>query len=426
MKININIRNFFYIGLAFFVLVTSAGAYPQAGRVTSFYVGTIIFSMATIFYSQKPQIKKEAFISWVILMIIFIALLALRGEWFYNGMQNRVLLKLIIVLFVIAAWSSISHEEMIGFYIKVFNFLLAVSIPCLILAYVNHNFFSPIAFTGKYSSVNTLYFYNNDVTVRSFFGIHFIKAADITSGIFRNQGIFWEPGVFSFFITWFYILKNCYLRDQKLNWLYYLVELTTISAAGIMIFLGAVFYVKLLHGKSVSRFRSLFIMTSVIISAFVLLVLNENGIEQLLRFWGSIFGRDFYNEASAITRWRDFYYGLMSAMDKIWWGQGWDYSNYNAILRLEANSGKAGEWGGITNSIVAVLYKYGIFFWLFYMWLLWRWSIRIARESAWVFVLFLIFIGTLMHEPLDSSIIIMSFLIYPVPVTAIKASGRHS
>lgn len=420
MKLVLDTRLFIYGGLALFIMIASAGAYPQAGRVGFFYVGTVAFAILSMLYSKRIQINREAFISWMIFLVIFLVLLALRGEWFSNGMQNRVLVKLFIVFLVMLAWSALSPQEVIGIYIKVFNVLLMLSLPCLLLAYINYNIYTPIAFTGKYSSVNTTYYYTFDVTIRTLFGLHFIKAADVGTGIFRNQGIFWEPGVFSFFITWFYVLKNCYLKDKKLNGLYYLVEITTVSAAGIIIFLAAVFYVKVLHGKTVKRIRDFFLMLVMLVAIIMLLILNENGIEQFLRFWGGIFGRDFYNEASAISRWRDFYYGIMASMDKIWWGQGWDFSNYNAVLRIQANTGKAGEWGGITNSVVAVLYKYGIFFWMFYMWLLWRWSIRISEGSMWGLFLFLIFTATLMHEPLDSSIIILSFLLSPLPFAHAK------
>lgn len=422
MKLILDTRLFFYGGLALFVLIASAGAYPQAGRVAFFYGGTVAFAALSILYSRSFRINREVFVSWGYLLGIFLVLLALRGEWFTNSMENRVLIKLWIVLLVVIAWSAMPLQEAISIYIKVFNFLLMLSLPCLLLAYINHNAFSPIAFTGKYSNVNTTYYYNFDVTVRTLFGLHFIKTADIGSGIFRNQGIFWEPGVFSFLITWFYVLKNCFLKDKKLNWLYYLVEATTISAAGIIIFMAAVFYVKVLHGKQVRRIRDFFLMLMIFVTVIILFVLNENGIEEFLRFWGGIFGRDFYNEASAISRWRDFYYGIMSSLDKIWFGQGWDFNNYNAVLRIEANTGKAGEWGGITNSVVAVLYKYGIFFWIFYMGLLWRWSMRIAEGSMWGLFLFLIFTATLMHEPLDSSIIVLSFLVSPVPLVHSRKS----
>lgn len=414
MQITVNARFFFFGSLALFVLIASGGAYPQVGRVEVFYLAVLVFSVASILFAQRTLITKEAFVSWSVLTGLFVILLAIRGDWLSNGMQNRVLVKLIMVLLVVMAFSTMSQREAIGIYIRVFNFLLKLSIVCLGIAYFDHNLFSPVAFSGKYSNINTVYLYNVDLTVKTFFGIHFIKAADIPGGIFRNQGIFWEPGVLSFFITWFYVLKNCYLKDKKLNGLYCFVEATTLSAAGIMIFMLAVIYVHFLHGKSMRSMRDLFVMIAVFLIIIFLFVVNENGIQALLRVWGGIFGRDFYNEASAITRWRDFYYGMMSAMDAPLWGHGWDYTYYSDVLRQEANFRKVTEWGGISNSIVAVFYRHGIFFWLLYMALLWRWSIRLSDGSPWGFFLFLVFAATLMHEPLDSSIIVMSFLVYPV------------
>ena len=395
------------------LVIASGGAYTQLGMGEYFFGAVAILSLLIAAYYGIHYISKEAMISSLVVILLFVLLMILRGEGFVNQLENRVVMKLVLVLLLIAVFSIHSYKENMFLLIEVFAFICKLGVIGWVIANVFPQLFSPVEFSGKFSNVN-IYASYSDLTISQLFGVAFYRNAELGRFLFRNQGLFWEPGVFSFFICLIYVICNSYLHEKKYNLLFIVAELTTQSMGGLVLFafmVTAIWSLETTNQKLGKRYLAVLLA---FMGVAVIIAYSPAALQITLEAWGKIFGRDLYNDSSAFSRFNDGYYGLVASLDRLFLGQGWDYENFGRVLNVEAHGGKGMEWGGISNGIVSVLYRNGLFYALLYYWMLWRLSYRLADKRGVAFI-FIGLAALLMHEPLDHSLLILLLLLYPPP-----------
>jgi hypothetical protein len=143
-----------------------------------------------------------------------------------------------------------------------------------------------------------------------------------------------------------------------------------------------------------------------VLSLIVFLVFNQSFILHIVE---SLFRRSIDSDSSIQLRYYDFYYGLVSALQHPWLGVGMDFYHYNEVLTDSTGINKSSYSGGMTNSIISIFYRYGIFYAGFYLLCLYRYSKYIA--SGFHYFIFIIMVLMLMHEPLDMTVTVLFFII---------------
>jgi hypothetical protein len=126
--------------------------------------------------------------------------------------------------------------------------------------------------------------------------------------------------------------------------------------------------------------------------------------------FATLFGRSLQGDSSITVRINDLTLGARAAADSLLLGRpSGDLDAYNALALDEYGYIKEND-AGISNSITGLIYKYGVPVTVIYCWVLW---LRVRRDFGGMAPLvFAIFTGLLMIEPLGLSIFIFMLLAY--------------
>jgi len=253
-------------------------------------VGIISFFLL-VFLIHSVRKKEISFNFKVfILSIIMIAniLITIIVNQDFNFLNFYVISKIIISLFVC---SIITFDNFVRNYVNVMFFF---SLYSLIIMYVIVPFFPFLSslFPTRINEAGAI--------LRDYiFGFHFEYPLTV---VFRNTGIFWEPGAFQFFTNLALIFELFIINNQRKRYLiiivFILTTLSTFSSTGILqLFLILLAYFFKIKTKSeLKRFFKLFfiflILFGIILKFFPLLLtyinfalnkLNENSFSFKVR-----------------------------------------------------------------------------------------------------------------------------------------------
>ncbi|MCO4876925.1 O-antigen ligase family protein [Paraburkholderia caribensis] len=260
------------------------------------------------------------------------------------------------------------------------------------------------------------------------FGLLYVRATDIERfAHYRNQGFFWEAGVYGVMLTLAYIYNVLMFRRRR-GIVFLLAAITTQSMGALSILLPLACYLYIY-----SRQPKVAKLLATLVVVFVVAAIS------LPSFIGDaftvLFGRNVNDDASILVRINDLTLGLRAASDSLWLGRpSGDMDAYNALALDEFGYVKI-EDSGISNSLTWLVYKYGIPVGLIYCAVLWR---RVRRDFGSVApIVFAAWCGLLMIEPLGVSIFMFMLLAYrdrPAPIdvsftnepTVVKREGDMS
>lgn len=374
--------------IIFLFLFMSGGIIVTLDYADYFYplfVGTLLVSMFPKL--RKLKLHKKALGEVLLFMVFFAVLIPIRGEPI-NFSNNLIILTKLAVTLIFIVYLHLVYLSVTEF----FDQFVAVAEKLILLSLVTF-------VVGNITNSLTL---NVTDDTRSIAGIAFYRIADLNKfGFIRNQGIFWEPGVLGVVIILAYIVKTMFLSSKKNLWLYYTGVLSTFSFGAIIIFSLLFFSTSIMDLKRRNPTAFFIILLPVVSLVFL------SGLYPVesLTIVGKLLGRDFTTDTSASTRFIDLYYGVRSGLNAMWFGNGADFSNFYSLTLEELNKSKKSYEGGLTNSIVALFYCYGIFFFAFYLTRLWMFSMSFTKEKR-LFV-FVALIGVLMLEPLSFSLLFL-------------------
>ncbi|RKT10543.1 hypothetical protein B0G69_7970 [Paraburkholderia sp. RAU2J] len=249
-----------------------------------------------------------------------------------------------------------------------------------------------------------------DAEYSTVFGLLYVRATDFERfAHYRNQGFFWEAGVYGVMLTLAYIYNALMFRRRR-NIVFLLAAATTQSmgALSILLPLAGFLYIYSRQPK----------LAKILAATVVLLVLAAISLPSIIGdAFTVLFGRSVNNDASILVRINDLTLGLRAASDSLLLGRpSGDMDAYNALALDEFGYVKM-EDSGISNSLTSLVYKFGVPVALIYCAVLWR---RVRRDFGSVApIVFGAWCGLLMIEPLGLSIFMFMLLAYrdgPTPI----------
>ena len=170
----------------------------------------------------------------------------------------------------------------------------------LILSIISLLFMLITVFYGEFTPISIVSTENSKVKYYNY--LIFFKPNLLTNLIFRNQGVFWEPGLYASYLLIAMMLEINFSRNIKIWKIIILIItlFTTLSTAGIlMLSLIILLYVeRFIKKKYMYYLFVLAVMTIVIIGYFF----KDNIIQYLVEFNPRLFFKLLSNETTKMTR----------------------------------------------------------------------------------------------------------------------------
>lgn len=234
-------------------------------------------------------------------------------------------------------------------------------------------------------------------------GLLYVRSSDLERfNHYRNQGFFWEAGVYGVMLTIAYTYNVLKFRKRP-GVVFLLAALTTQSmgALSILLPLAGFCYVYARQPKVAKLLAG---------TVVVLVVLGVSAPGLLGDAFTVLFGRNLNDDSSILVRVNDLTLGLRAASDSLLVGRpSGDMDAYNALALDEFGYVKVDD-SGISNSMTGLVYKYGVPVALMYCVVLW---IRVRKDfGSLAPLVFLVFSGLMMIEPLGLSIFVFMLLGY--------------
>lgn len=238
------------------------------------------------------------------------------------------------------------------------------------------------------------------------FGLLYVRASDIQRfGHYRNQGFFWEAGVYGVMLSLAYIY-NALIYRRRRGWVLLLTALTTASMGALAILVPTAGFLYVYARQP--RIATALAVAALLAGIGVVSVpgLADSALSVLT-------GRNLKNDSSITVRLNDLTLGLRASSDSLMLGRpSDDLDAYNALALSEYGYVKIND-SGISNSITSLVYKYGVPLTLMYLLTL---ASRMRRDfGKLALVVFPAVCGLLMVEPLGVSIFVFMLLAYRPP-----------
>jgi hypothetical protein len=293
-------------------------------------------------------------------------------------------------VFVVAYFkNNYKNQRVVNLLYVVLKLFLFHGLLSFVLSFIVEDYL--VSFTSGHYEAKTLFhvfYYGHEINFNNLLGFK----------LYRNQGLFWEAGVFQVFLNILFFLEAFIIKRSKL--LLYLVSfviLTTYSTTGFI-----VLFIQLLVLFFQNSNNRVYLIPTVLVVMLPLYMLFKINIEQ------KIYGE---SEMSFQIRLFDFIQPIGIALDNPLTGIGLDrdkfveyrYSYFlpiNSINKIQELSGimmkQQGTELGSTNSLMFLLAGAGIPTTVFFLYMLFRQ--QIVRDNRKLFVFIIII--SIMSEPL--------------------------
>lgn len=301
--------------------------------ISIFYIIIIVANSGYLLQvADTVYIKVIQYLTMLISGILFIKFLI------FDLKKDR-LSKLVIPLFIVFLSSFLSMIANMEYFLPYLNFWAIVFTSfyivykydkdiiinrfidtMVVIAIVSILFSLWIIFIGL-PPTNSLVSTKNSTT--EFYNYYIFFYPKLWSNVmFRNQGIFWEPGLFSSYLLFALVFEIYYkkvINKFKLLILM-LAVLTTFSTAGIILLIPIII---LYLDKSVSKsnFKNLWIVTLIIIT-FLLILFYDRLIILFVNFSPQVFSKLLGEQQTTITRFSAPILNMFIFKQNIFFGAG--------------------------------------------------------------------------------------------------------
>lgn len=189
-----------------------------------------------IFITKKVKLQKNTlFLFFIIISFITISTFVNSDKNFFQ--YSLLALSLFVSLFFV---SIISYNDFLIILSRIIYFLCIISIIIYFLYYIIPAIFN----------IFPLFVNKSGTIARNVLSIPIVLNSDPVK---RNYGIFWEPGVFQFFINFAFLIDGFYSKKLSMKrFLVYSVAIfTTVSTTGIIayILICLYYYIKIKKGS---------------------------------------------------------------------------------------------------------------------------------------------------------------------------------
>ena len=372
------------------------------GGVLSFFypipLGLAILSLSILFFILRKRflIKKKYLYFLLIIYTILIVSIYINEVSFVN--YRGIFMSLFSSVLILSSFES--TKEVANYFIKACQIVMWLAFINFILTSLLPNLFvKAIANDSSYEVFTILYIFNDLGVPYQIAGINF----------FRNQGVFWEPGVLQVIMN---ILVYYYLFEEKKSLKHILLPifilLTTASTTGLLLFAF------LFTLKSIKEFdiKNFFIFVLVGIS-FVPILMND--IEYKFKGKG---------QQSSQLRTYDALMGIYIISKYPFTGIGIDddkYKKETGLSFVEVDGQNLTIERGNTNSIILLCLYFGIPLAII---ILYRVYHQRLFEKKWLF--FIILIVCLMSEPLITRMFFYLLLMSSIKIKSSKLENNLS
>ena len=363
----------------------------QNDRYIHFHYAMLSFIAAgALLYVLFKQIKFSRQRLIVVLSFICLSLM--------SGLMNRdfnikYIYEIFLICFALIYVSIVSFDQFVDDFIKV---ILLFSVSSLGVYLVSVLWRSMLQGLPIVTNTAWMRFHNAWISL--------VPVDENYISIYRNYGIFREPGVFQFFLNLALILllfRNSQIYTN-LKWMCVLIitVLSTISTAGYIVM--AILLVTYLGSNSHSKKTRLIVM-SIVFSAMLAMVYVDS-TEVMFSKIGNEDNISWISRISAITA------NLSIAAEHPFWGAGWDNIKIEFAMTV-ANQYRVNEYHN-TNTFFKILAVHGIPF--FFVWVvgMWRFVRVINLNRVISFVLFVAMFLSLSNEDMTFNVITWIMVLY--------------
>lgn len=346
------------------------------------------------------SMNARAFYSFAAIFVTIAIIPMLRPDGYSK--QDILFLVQILVGFIAALACMIDYRQAFRIFARAMYWLTLSSLLLFPLVFILPELLIPVPDIFMEQSQKSS---GHHRTFYTLFGISYFASGQGISSIWRNQSIFWEPGMFGFMGVVALALSDAIGGSRKEKAVFALGVVSTF-APGAYGLLALYFGIRLVRGNK----RGIIVL-GLIIAVYVTVALSSislvRAVVQLL------FDRDIYNDSSVSIRSTDLWLPYVAALKSPLFGQA-SIEPYENAMSAAINKRRF----GITNSVGAYFYRYG------YPWALafiaWAFYALSRGGVAFSALPFILFFG-LMYEPLGFSSLFL-FLLF----LAVAARSNHT
>jgi hypothetical protein len=358
------------------ILIALSGSILHVGYFTLTYATGVILSFFWLIKDNK--VNKNKLIQSLICGFVFITIYVLnflftKSNDFYD--YKIIILQTLLSLFILIL---IDEEQFLGGLSRLLFLIIVFSLFGFVLSFLDlgREYSFPSGFHGK-----------------TYFNIFYYHSTTEILGlkIYRNQGIFWEPGILSIYSNVYIFLKLFYKKDSRGLILGVLAILTTFSTTGLLM-MGLQFLVFIFTNNTKLLYKIIAVLFGIFFLIFSLFSLLEKKSEQEVTALNSFSLRSF-----------DLLVGTQILIDNPLIGIGLNKSVFlhERDNRLPSEMLEIIDYledRGNTNSLIALLYSFGLLVSLVFLFFLYKNSYFYKKR----FLFFVLMLFSLSSEPLLS------------------------
>jgi hypothetical protein len=248
------------IQILLLILASGGVLHIFGGSILTFFF--IVFLIILFYNARSVKLRKKILSEFILSEIFFLLLLSFNffsviyhnESFVYISLFFRLSLVNIFVLYLVNY-----RINFLNYLYKALSIVLLLSILNFLLGF----FIIPYSVeTVNKVIVKTVFFVFNYQSEVEFMGIHF----------YRNQSVFWEPGILSIFMNLFILIS---FVQKKFNTLFYLsifILLTTFSTTGYILFASQFIY--FIYSKRSNPLVSIISVLFFLIIVFIFLLPN--------------------------------------------------------------------------------------------------------------------------------------------------------
>lgn len=335
-------------------------------------------------------VSKRLVFAWFFLTVSILVVAILR-----SGVPTNSDILFFIAIFVAAlAASSVQGQTEIAIqaFVRLMFHLCVISLILFPLVFVAKGLLVPVPDALQQFFTDTI---NSNRRFYTFFGLSYFATNHGLDDIWRNQSIFWEPGMLGLFSVLALALSDVVGASRKYKHVFVAAALSTFAPgtyALLIIYLG-------LRILRVSQMGV--VMSGLTIALFASLAAGSIPLLREIALF--LFDRDIYNDNSIFVRFTDFWLPYVVALDAPLLG-------FTTILPYQDAMQIAIErrMNGMTNSVGAYFYRYG------YVWavafILWTGAMFARAGPQFGGIPYVMFVGV-MYEPVGFSSVFL-YLIF--------------
>lgn len=255
-----------------------------------------------------------------------------------------------------------------------------------------------IAFVLSFFVIKYVFYVNSEDLISStFLYTFFYNSSFELFGItvYRNQGLFWEPGILQIFMNILFFMSSFIFQDRRYQMIAAFVILTTYSTTGIAILLLQ-FLILLFSGNTTRTQKTVIVLVLCIVALPVFILNYKQKVTE---------GNDSTSEVtSSLVRAYDFVEGVNLTRKYPLTGIGLSVDTYKAVKAADKSflNSYSNEFIDAildrksSNSVMYFFTRFGIPFTLFWFICIYRQSLTVGKK--WLF--FLIIMISNLSEPL--------------------------